>query len=94
MNKELLYELREIKHLLSLQKRILNLDEFCSYTGISKSHVYHLTSTGKIKCYRPFGKMIFFDVEEVIEILKQNPIAGERQRATKIEKYLLKQIKN
>ena len=39
-------------------------------------NVDHLVSEGKIKCYRPFGKMLYFDREEVIEFLKRNPING------------------
>lgn len=90
---QIIKELKEIKQLLALQKKILTLDEFCSYAGISKSYAYHLTSTAKVKCYRPFGKMIYFDIEEVIEFLKQNSTTSEQQTLAKVEKYLLNQSK-
>ena len=71
---ELLKELREIKSLLALNKFVLTMDEFCVYAGISKHQAYHLTSENKIKYYRPHGKLIYFDVQDVKEFLLQNPI--------------------
>jgi len=70
---QILLELQTIKKLLTLQKQVLTLDEFCLYAGISKNQAYHLTSSGKIKFYRPFGKMIYFNLEEVKEFLLANP---------------------
>lgn len=70
---EILEELREIKRTLLLNKKILTLEEFCNYAGISKNYAYQLTSSGRIKFFRPFGKMIYFDIEDVISFLKQNP---------------------
>ena len=86
---EIHHELLEIKQLLSQQKKMWSLDDFCSYTGISKAYAYHLTSTNKVKFYRPFGKMIYFDADEVIEFLKQNPIEPQKAIAAKATKHLL-----
>jgi excisionase family DNA binding protein len=87
---EILRELMEIKQLLSLQKKMWTVDDFCTYTGISKAYTYHLTATGKVKFYRPFGKMIFFDAEEVIDFLKQNPSESSKSLSAKATQYLLK----
>lgn len=76
---ELLRELREIKSLLTAQKDVLTMDEFCSYAGISKHQAYHLTSENKIKFYRPHGKLIYFDKEDVKEFLLQNPVKSRKQ---------------
>lgn len=46
---------------LLTQKAVLTFDEAANYTGFSRSYLYKLTSTGKIPCYKPQGKMIFFD---------------------------------
>lgn len=35
--------LREIKRLLSHSKKVLNVDDLVSYTGLSKSKIYKLT---------------------------------------------------
>jgi|HubBroStandDraft_6_1064221.scaffolds.fasta_scaffold56526_1 prophage regulatory protein len=88
----ILQELKEIKLLLGSQKKIWTLDEFCAYTGISKLYAYHLTSTNKIKCSRPFGKKIFFNSDEVIEFLKQNAVDGEKEIKGKINRYLLNKV--
>lgn len=87
MVSEILHELLEIKRLLSLNKKVLTVEDFCTYTGISKQYAYRLTSTGKVKFYRPFGKMIFFDIEDVIEFLKQNPAQDRRKQKTKLDSY-------
>jgi excisionase family DNA binding protein len=76
---ELLQELKEIKQLLTLKKDVLTLDEFCVYAGISKHQAYHLTSKGKIKFYRPFGKMIYLSLEDIKEYLLQNPTASSTE---------------
>ena len=87
---EILHELLEIKQLLSQQKKMWSLDDFCAYTGISKAYAYHLTSTNKVKFYRPFGKMIYFDAEEVIEFLKKNPVESQKTLSAKATNHLLK----
>lgn len=43
------------------QKAVLTFDEASTYTGFSRSYLYKMTSTGKIPCFKPQGKMIFFD---------------------------------
>jgi excisionase family DNA binding protein len=89
MKSELLKELQEIKVLLALQKQVLTLDEFCVYAGISKSHAYHLTSSRKIKYYRPFGKMIYFDIADVIDFLRQNQVNSEAEVNKNLSNYFL-----
>ncbi len=90
---QILKELQEIKQLLSLQKEVLTLEEFCVYAGISKHQVYHLTSKGKIKFYRPFGKLIYFDTSEVVEFLKRNPMNSNYQKHTSANNYLINKTK-
>lgn len=87
---EILIKLDAIIHLLQGQKQILTLDEFCSYAGISKAHAYHLTSNGKIKFYRPTGKIIMIAMEDAIEFLKQNPVDSTVNQKIQINNLLLK----
>lgn len=70
----ILEQLKDIKDLVKLQKQMLTLDEFCLYTGMSKAYAYQLTSTGKVRFSRPVGKMIYFDIDDVVEFLRQNPV--------------------
>jgi excisionase family DNA binding protein len=64
--------LSNIETLLLSQKTVLNFDEVAVYTGLSKSHLYKLTSTGGIPCYKPQGKHIYFDKPEIDRWLLQN----------------------
>ena len=64
--------LSNIETLLLSQKAVLNFDEVAVYTGLSKSHLYKLTSTGGIPCYKPSGKHIYFNKLEVDKWLLSN----------------------
>ncbi|NLV18649.1 MAG: helix-turn-helix domain-containing protein [Bacteroidetes bacterium] len=50
-------------HLLA-KKTVLNIDEVCRFTGLSKSHVYKLTCYHKIPFFKK-SKHLFFDRIEV-----------------------------
>jgi len=63
--------LKNIETLLNLSKAVLNLDEVCSLTGLSKSHIYKLTCWGKIPFYKQ-AKHLYFDRAEVESWLKTN----------------------
>lgn len=65
-------ELRELNNRLSLQKPVLNLDEASVLTGISKSYLYKLTSTGGIPCYKPQGKRLYFKRVELEDWMLSN----------------------
>jgi excisionase family DNA binding protein len=89
MEREIVPILKEILKHLALQKEVLSLEEFCLYTGISKAYAYKLTVSRKIKFYRPLGKMLFFNKEDVIDFLKQNPSFTQQQNKLKVYNYIL-----
>ncbi len=64
--------LRNIETLLLSNKTVLNFDEVAAYTGLSQSYLYKLTSTGGIPCYKPHGKLIYFNKSEIDNWLQQN----------------------
>ena len=63
--------LKNIESLLTCQKNVLNLDEVCSLTGLSKSHVYKLTCMGTVPHYKQ-SKHLYFDRVEIENWLKTN----------------------
>ena len=63
--------LTNIESLLTLSKTVLNLDEVCTLTGLSKSHIYKLTCWSKIPFYKQ-AKHLFFDRAESESWLKVN----------------------
>ncbi len=64
--------LRNIESLMLSQKVVLNFNEVVAYTGLSKSYLYKLTSSGGIPCYKPQGKQIYFNKQEIDHWLLQN----------------------
>ncbi|MGS2739970.1 helix-turn-helix domain-containing protein [Sinomicrobium sp. M5D2P17] len=71
-NLELSERLERIEKLLSTGKSVLTFTEACDYTGISRSYMYKLTSTGNIPHSKPNNKMIFFDKEKLDNWLLRN----------------------
>lgn len=87
---ELDERLNRIEDLLLSQKTVLNFDEVAVYTGLSKSHLYKLTSTGGIPCYKPTGKKIYFDKVEIDEWLLRNKKLSQQDIDDKAEAHLLR----
>jgi excisionase family DNA binding protein len=67
-------QLARIERLLAGQKETLTLEEASAYSGISKSYLYKLTSSGTIPHYKPEGKIIYFDRAELNSWLKRNRV--------------------
>lgn len=51
-----------------------DLEGAASYLGISRSHLYQLTSKGLIGHYKPAGKRIYFDKSDLDEYLRRNRV--------------------
>lgn len=77
--------LTNIETLLSQSRTVLNLDDVCNLTGLSKSHVYKRTMQGTIPHYKQ-AKHLYFDRVEVENWLRENQIktfdAIEQEAAT------------
>jgi len=67
-------KLQELENLIinNGQKKVLTVDEVSTYTGLSKSYLYKLTSSKEIPFYKPNGKTIFFEREELENWLLRN----------------------
>lgn len=72
---EILNKLNTIEqYTLLAAKNVLTLDDAALLTGLSRSHIYKLTSTHQIPYYKPNGKQIYFDRSELEAWMKQNRI--------------------
>lgn len=69
--KEVLNEILE--SLNQKDKSIYTFQEGCNYCGISASFMYKQTSQGKIKFYKPEGKLIYFRKEDLDSWMLRNP---------------------
>ena len=81
--------LSRIENMLLSQKTVLNFDEASVYTGLSKSHLYKLTSTGGVPCYKPTGKKLYFNKEELDEWMLRNKKLSQDEIDDKAENYLM-----
>lgn len=68
-------------------KPVLNLEEAVMFTGLSKGHLYRLTSEKQIPCYKKCRKL-YFKKSELEDWLLERPIMTraevERKAATHI----------
>ena len=46
-------------------KKVLTFNEAAQFTGLSKSYLYKLTSRQKVPHYKPSGKLVYFNSEEL-----------------------------
>ena len=63
----------EVADRLFVHKEILTTSEACMYLGISESYLYKLTSAKKIPHYKPNGRLVFFNREELKQWAMRNP---------------------
>ena len=70
----ILERLDRLERLMTAHKEVLTFEETCDYTGISRSYLYKLTSSGNIPHSKPNGKLIFFEKEKLNQWLLQNCI--------------------
>lgn len=77
-NKQLAAELAEIRDQLQsihiLMKGMVDLKTAAKFLNISVGHLYKLTSNKELKFYKPNGKLIYFDVQELSEYIKQTDL--------------------
>ena len=74
-------------------KNILSFDEASMFLHLSKSYLYKLTSAGLIPHYKPQGKMLYFEKEELENWLRQNPVKTQSEIAEAAQSYILKNKK-
>lgn len=77
------------RNTLLASKNVLVLDDVVLLTGLSRSYLYKLTSTHQIPFYRPNGKQIYFDREEIENWLRRNRIATVDETDTKATNYVV-----
>lgn len=82
-NDILLEELNNIKAMLAAgmlsKKKVLTFEEACIYTGRSRSDMYKKTAACQVPHYKPEGKMVYFDVEELAAWCLRNPVKTTEQ---------------
>lgn len=72
-----LLTIEHVDRFYSEVKTVFTVAEACEYMGITESHLYKLTSAGKIPHYKPTGKLMYFDRSELDDWLLQNRTYNE-----------------
>jgi excisionase family DNA binding protein len=72
------------------EKKVLTLDEACNFTGLSKSYLYKLTSSRQVPHFKPRGKLVYFDREQLEAWLLSNPVATADQIERQADAHLIK----
>jgi len=81
------------KHVLDqnlILKNVLNFNEAVVFLEVSHSHLYKLTSSGKIPFYKPNGKKIYFNRVELEEWLLRNRNKTDAEIEQNAADYLIK----
>ena len=70
-------------------KEVLTSEEAAKYLGISKSYLYKLTMNKAIPCYKPMGKLCYFNRHELEAWLQNNRIATAEEIEQQAQEYCL-----
>lgn len=70
-------------------KKVLTFEDVALLTGLSRSYLYKLTSANQIPHYKPSGKQLYFDREEIENWLKRNKIETEDETDRKATNYVV-----
>lgn len=90
MEEIVLKQLAEIRNFsLLAAKNVLDIDDVVLLTGLSKGYIYKLTCKKEIPYYKPNGKLIYFDRQEVEGWMKQNRVNSVVETEQQASKYLL-----
>jgi excisionase family DNA binding protein len=73
----------------AMQKQVLNFNDTCTYLELSQSHLYKLTSTGAIPHYKPNGKKLYFQREELDQWLLRNRVDSQDEVEQQAANYLI-----
>ncbi len=77
------------RNTLLASKNVLTFDDVALLTGLSKSHLYKLTCNRQIPHYKPNGKNIFFNRQEIEDWLLQNRVNTEQEAQIGAAKYVV-----
>ncbi len=86
----ILVSIEQLPIKISRPKPVMDLEEFCQYTGISKRYVYRLTSENRVPHYKPNGKKIFFKRDEVDNWLTQGRVSSYEEIEEQASNHLVK----
>lgn len=90
-------QLQEVANIIASKvalntKEVLTFDEACTYTGLSKSAMYKHTMNATVPCYRPTGKLVYFNRKELTNWLLSNRCCTQAELEDKAQHYCRKGV--
>lgn len=73
------HRIEVLENLLSQSKQVLTLEEAALFMGISKSSLYKMTHKHELPFFRPNGKLIYFEKEELVAWMRKNRNMSESE---------------
>ncbi len=73
-----------------MKKDVMTVEEATGYLGISLSHIYKLTSSRSIPCYKPTGKKVYFKKDELDAWRLRNKHVSMDEIEREAEEYILR----
>ena len=89
MEKSIEMRVAELEKQVFCTKNVLSFEEASRFLNLSKSYLYKLTSGNLIPHYKPQGKMLYFEREELEAWLRRNPIKTRAQIEAEAQQYVL-----
>lgn len=90
MEEIILKQLADIKlYSLLAAKKVLDVNDMVLLTGLSKGYIYKLTCKNEIPYYKPNGKLIYFDRQEIEDWMRQNRVASVVETEHIASKYFM-----
>ena len=71
--------LETLENLLYDGKQVLNSEEAAIFLGMARSSLYKMTHRHEIPFYRPNGKVIYFEKEELIKWMRSCRESSEKE---------------
>lgn len=71
------------------QKKALTMEEACIYTGRTLGSMYNLTSKQQIPHYKPEGKMVYFDREELDQWMLRGRVKTQEEIYREAANYIV-----
>ena len=81
--------LDKLEALVRKPKESLTLEEAADFLGFKKSYLYKMVSERKIPCYKPFGKLIYFERSELEALMKTNRVATADEIKSQANNYIM-----
>ena len=67
---ELQERVNRLENLCYTAKEVLNLEEASAFLGIAKSTLYKMTHQNRLPYFKPAGKLIFFEKQDLLDWVK------------------------